>query len=129
MKLKVPAILVYSIALLLSQIGCVAAAHAQSYGASLGSDGLANTPLGPSGCMISYRFLAKHSGVLQQIRIYLIPDHIGYAAGTGGTINVTLHTDDGTSPVAMQVAAVRMFALPTMSLVTWSFGLLSLAAI
>jgi hypothetical protein len=97
MKLKVPAILVYSIALLLSQIGCVAIAHAQSYGAGLGSDGLANTRLGPSGCMVSYRFLAKHSGVLQQIRIYLIPDHAGYAAGTGGTINVTLHTDDGTS--------------------------------
>jgi len=97
MKLKVPAIVVYSIVLLLSQIGLVAIAHAQSYGASLGTDGLANTRLGPSGCMVSYRFLAKHSGVLQVIRIYLIPDHIGYAAGTGGTINVTLHTDDGTS--------------------------------
>ena len=97
MKLKVPAIFVYSIALLLSQLGYVATARAQSYGASLGSDGLANTRLGPSGCMISYRFLAQHSGVLQQIRIYLIPDHAGYAAGTGGTINVTLHTDDGTS--------------------------------
>ena len=39
------------------------------------------------------------------------------------------HTDDGWSPVAMQVAAVRMFALPTMSLVTGSLGLLSFAAI
>jgi len=97
MKLKVPAIVVYSIGLLLGQIGCVATARAQSYGASFGSDGLANTRLGPSGCMISYRFLAKHSGYLAQVRVYLIPDKTGYAAGTGGTINVTLNTDDGTS--------------------------------
>jgi hypothetical protein len=34
---------------------------------------------------------------VSQIRVYLIPDKTGYAAGTGGTIRVTLNTDDGTS--------------------------------
>jgi hypothetical protein len=97
MKLNGPAIVVYSIALLLIQLGCVASGHAQSYGARLGADGLANTRLGPEGCMISYRFLADHSGYLAQVRVYLIPDHTGYAAGTGGTIHVTLNSDDGTS--------------------------------
>ncbi len=97
MKVNGPAIVVYSIVLLLIQLGCVVTGHAQSYGAGLGADGLANTRLGPDGLMVSYRFLAKHTGVLEQIRIYLIPDRDGYAAGTGGTIRVTLHPDDGTS--------------------------------
>jgi hypothetical protein len=97
MKQNGPAVVVYFIVLLLSQLGCVAAAHAQSYGAGLGSDGLANTTVGPNGRIVSYRFLAKHSGYLQQVRVYLIPDHTGYAAGTGGLIHVTLNTDDGTS--------------------------------
>jgi hypothetical protein len=97
MRLHGPALVVCSAVLLLSQLGFRATAHAQSYGTALGGDGLANTRLGPAGCMISYRFLAKHSGYLQQIRVYLIPDHTGYAAGTGGTIHVTLNTDDGTS--------------------------------
>src|SRR6202049_629402 len=97
MKLSRPAVVVFSIVLLLIQLGCVVTGHAQSYGAGLGADGLANTRLGPDGLMVSYRFLAKHTGVLEQIRIYLIPDHAGYAAGTGGTIRVTLHPDDGTS--------------------------------
>jgi len=97
MKRNGPAVVVYFVALLLSQLGCVATAHAQSYGSSLGGDGLSNTRLGPDGCMISYRFRAKHSGYVSQIRVYLIPDKSGYAAGTGGLIHVTLNTDDGTS--------------------------------
>jgi hypothetical protein len=97
MKRNGPAVVVYFIALLLIQLCCVAAAHAQSYGTGFGTDGLANTRLGPDGCIISYRFLAKHTGYLQQVRVYLIPDHTGYAAGTGGLIHVTLNTDDGTS--------------------------------
>jgi hypothetical protein len=96
MKRNGPAVVVYFAVLILSQLGCVATARAQ-YGTSLGGDGLANTRLGPDGCMISYRFLAKHSGYVSQIRVYLIPDKTGYAAGTGGLIHVTLNTDDGTS--------------------------------
>jgi len=97
MKLKVPALVVCFVVLLLSQLGFIATAQAQSYGTGIGGDGLANTPLGPQGCEVSYRFLAKHTGVLQQVRVYLIPDHAGYAAGNGGTIHVTLNGDNGTS--------------------------------
>ena len=97
MRFKGPAIVVYFLIFLFSQFGYIAAARAQAYGAAVGGDGLANTRLGPQGCMISYRFRAKHSGYLDQIRVYLIPDKAGYAAGTGGTIRVTLNTDDGSS--------------------------------
>jgi hypothetical protein len=66
------------------------------YGSGIGSDGLANTTIGPTGNMVSYRFRAKHSGILKQALIYLISDHLGYAGGTGGTTLVTVTTDDGT---------------------------------
>jgi hypothetical protein len=69
----------------------------QYYGPGLGSDGLANTTVGPYGNTVSYRFRAKHSGAVPQVLIYLIPDHPGYAGGTAGTTQVTLNTDDGTS--------------------------------
>jgi hypothetical protein len=120
MKRNGPAVVVYFVALLLSQLGCVATAHAFT-GAGLGADGLANTPLGPQGCEVSYRFLAKHTGVLQQVRIYLIPDRAGYAAGNGGTIHVTLNGDDGTSahrPSSTVLAATwitNILALPSPS--------------
>jgi len=97
MKLNGPAVIVYSIALLLSQMGCAVITHAESYGTGLGSDGLANTPLGPQECKASYRFVAQHTGYVSQVRVYLIPDKSGYAAGTGGTIHVTVNPDDGTS--------------------------------
>jgi len=67
------------------------------YGPGIGSDGLANTTLGPNGNMVSYRIRSKHTGIVDQVLIYLIPDHANYAGGTGGTIHVTLNTDDGTS--------------------------------
>jgi Putative Ig domain len=67
------------------------------YGPGLGSDGLANTVVGgPSGNVVSYRFRAGHSGSLQQIHVYLIQQHAGYSAGTGGQIQITVNTDDGT---------------------------------
>lgn len=74
-----------------------AASSSQYYGPGLGSDGLGNTTVGPSGNTVSYRFRAKHSGAVPQVLIYLIPDHPGYAGGTAGTTQVTLNTDDGTS--------------------------------
>ncbi len=68
------------------------------YGPGIGSDGLANTVVGgPWGNIVSYRFRAGHSGALQQIHVYLIPNHTGYSAGTGGQIQVTVNADDGTS--------------------------------
>jgi hypothetical protein len=84
---------------------------AQFYGPGLGADGLANTTLGPNGNTVSYRFRAKHSGVLQQVRVYLIPDHAGYAGGTGGTIQVTLNADDATpshNPTSTVLASYLM---------------------
>jgi hypothetical protein len=67
------------------------------YGPGLGSDGLANTVVGgPWNNIVSYRFRAGHSGFLQQIHVYLIPNHTGYSAGTGGKLQVTVNADDGT---------------------------------
>jgi hypothetical protein len=67
------------------------------YGPGLGADGLANTVVGgPFGNIVSYRFRAGHSGVLRQIHVYLIQNHVGYAAGTGGKLQVTVNADDGT---------------------------------
>jgi len=67
------------------------------YGPGIGSDGLANTVVGgPWGNIVSYRFRAGHSGFLQQIHVYLIPNHPGYAAGTAGKLQVTVNSDDGT---------------------------------
>jgi hypothetical protein len=72
-------------------------ANVPTYGSGVGSDGLANTTIGPWGSELSYRFRATHSGVLQQATIYLIPDISGYSGGNGGTIRVDIRTDDGTS--------------------------------
>ena len=67
------------------------------YGSGIGADNLANTVVGGSyNGIVSYRFRADHSGSLKSIVLYLIPDHPGYAAGTGGTIRVSVNTDDGT---------------------------------
>jgi hypothetical protein len=68
-----------------------------TYGAGVGSDGLCNTTIGPWQHKVSYRFRATHSGVLRQAMIYLIPDRSGYAGGTGGTIQVSINTDDGSA--------------------------------
>ena len=87
------------------------AATSQYYGSGIGSDGLANTTVGPNGNMVSYRFRAKHSGAVQQALIYLIPDHAGYAAGTTGKTLVTLNTDDATpahNPTAKVLASYVM---------------------
>ena len=67
------------------------------YGPGLGSDGLANTVVGgPWGNIVSYRFRAGQTGLLQQIHVYLIQNHLGYSAGTGGKLQVTVNADDGT---------------------------------
>jgi hypothetical protein len=72
-------------------------ANVPTYGAGMGSDGLANTTIGPWGNEVSYRFRATHTGVLQQATVYLITDVGGYSGGNGGTLRVDIRTDDGTS--------------------------------
>jgi len=72
------------------------ATNPPTYGAGVGADGLSNTTIGPWQHMVSYRFRATHSGTLQRATGYLIPDKSGYAGGTGGTIQVSIKTDDGT---------------------------------
>jgi putative Ig domain-containing protein len=67
------------------------------YGPGIGSDALGNTPLGPNQQKLSYRFRAKETGNINDVRIYLIMDHPGYSAGTGGNVLVSLETDDGTA--------------------------------
>ncbi len=73
--------------------GCAASG---CYGPGIGADGLANTTVGPHGNQVSYRFKSRKSGQLQRVRLYLIPDHPGYAAGTGGKLKIDIVTDDGT---------------------------------
>lgn len=82
----------------ISPLSVSSTTSSQSYGPALGADALANTVVGgPYSNEVSYRFRAEHSGILQTIHLYFIPDHAGYAAGTGGKIQVKLTTDDGSS--------------------------------
>jgi hypothetical protein len=71
-------------------------ATSASYGPGIGSDGLGNTTIGPNENKVSYRIRVRHSGYIAAIHPYLIMDHPGYAAGTGGKVLVSIQTDDGT---------------------------------
>lgn len=67
------------------------------YGAAINADALNNVTIGPH--VVSYRFLATHTGTVSAVHFYLIVHgpHAGYNAGTGGTLKVQLETDDGGS--------------------------------
>jgi hypothetical protein len=68
-----------------------------AYGSAIGADSLANTQVGgQNNLMTSYRFRAQTSSALNSVRIYVV-DGTGYAAGTGGSVEVSIQTDDGTS--------------------------------
>jgi len=70
----------------------------QVYGSGIAADNLANTVVGSSAnVVVSYRIRANHTGALQSINLYIIPNKAGYAAGTGGTIRVSINPDDGTA--------------------------------
>ena len=73
-------------------------APAGLYGACVGADSLANTPIGKGGIQVSCRFRADPGGAFQGARPYLIWSfkRPGYHAGTGGTLKVELQEDDGT---------------------------------
>ena len=70
------------------------------YGSGVSADSLANTVLGgPSLNSVSYRFQAKHTSPLRDIRVFFIWSLLktGYQAGQGGTIRVDLKADDKTA--------------------------------
>jgi hypothetical protein len=68
------------------------------YGPGINADNLNNSPIGgPQNQETAYRFRATQSADLKSIRVYVIgPANAGYGAGTGGTIRITVQTDDGT---------------------------------
>jgi hypothetical protein len=71
------------------------------YGAGIGSDSLANTQVGGKSCgcansRTSYRFRATTSARLTSARFY-VQDGSGYAGGNGGTLSISVQTDDGTA--------------------------------
>ncbi len=70
------------------------------YGSGWSADALANTVVGgPTGNVVSYRFQAQQSQVLEAIRIFFIwsTTKAGYASGLGGTVRVDLMGDDGSA--------------------------------
>jgi hypothetical protein len=69
------------------------------YGPGINADNLNNSPIGgPQNQQTAYRFRATETSALQGIRIYVIDStHPGYGGGTGGTMRITVQTDDGTA--------------------------------
>ncbi|MFN8185178.1 MAG: hypothetical protein U0R23_12230 [Candidatus Nanopelagicales bacterium] len=81
------------------------------YGTSFNADTLANLNMGGKwDGTPSYRFTAEQSSTLNAVRVHLLePTHgNGYAAGTGGTIRMTVQTDNGGVPSG-DVLASREF--------------------
>jgi hypothetical protein len=71
------------------------------FGSGIAADALANTQIGGTSCdcpnlRSSFRFRARRTVPLVAVRVYLITDAEGYAAGTGGTIRASIRADDGT---------------------------------
>lgn len=94
------------------------------YGAGIGMDSLNNTRIGgPDKLSTSYRFRAATSAQLSSIRIYVIgPSYPGYGAGTGGTWEVTVQTDDGTTahaPSGTVLARTTMRPVETFPVISW----------
>jgi len=79
-------------------------APASHYGSALNADDLGNITIGHAyndSCNRQYslRMRAGHSGELRSIRPFFIWDYskLGYHAGTGGTIQIQVQADDGSS--------------------------------
>jgi hypothetical protein len=95
------------------------------YGPGIGMDSLNNTIVGgPDGTVASYRFRASTSAGLSSIRVYVMgPTHAGYGAGTGGTWQVTVQPDDGTSrhePSGTVLATASLQPTEVFPVVAWS---------
>ena len=70
------------------------------YGSSYNMDALANLIVGgPQNTSVSYRFRAERSDTLTAFRAYwLNQDYPNYGGGTGGTVRVSVQTDNGGVP-------------------------------
>ena len=79
-------------------------------GTPFSGDSLANLDVGgPDDGSVAYRFLAERSGTVSAVRPYIVVNtsREGYAAGTGGTVRVSLVADDGAGlPAEDEVLAV-----------------------
>ena len=65
------------------------------YGSAIGADSLINSVVGgESDNRVAYRFRATRTERLDSIVIYLQMGE-GYSSGSGGTLSITLETDDG----------------------------------
>ena len=131
-KTAIPAEGNLSINVVSQSIGSSGQACARSgcYGPAIGADGLANTTIGPNGNTVSYRFRARHSGVLRQLRLYLIPDRAGYSGGTGGVLQISVNSDDGTpahSPSSTKLAS-HLLSAPLTATPSRYFPLVSFTA-
>jgi hypothetical protein len=69
------------------------------YGNGVVFDSLANTRTDDSPSHSFFRFRAPRSGTITGIRFYYVSadSGSGYGGGTGGTMRITIETDDGTS--------------------------------
>ena len=67
-------------------------------GTPFSGDSLANLDVGgPSGSSVAYRFVAERLGSIVAFRPFIVVNtsRLGYAAGTGGTVELLLVPDDG----------------------------------
>jgi len=95
------------------------------YGPGIGMDSLNNTVVGGSdSAAAAYRFRASTSAPLSSIRIYIMgPKYAGYGAGTGGTWQVTVQTDDGTerhAPSGTVLATTSFTPSEVFPVISWS---------
>jgi len=95
------------------------------YGSAIGMDSLNNTQVGgPNNTSTSYRFRASTSARLNSIRVYIIgPTHAGYGAGTGGTWQVSVQTDNGASnhaPSGTVLATTTFKPVDNFPVISWS---------
>lgn len=95
------------------------------YGSAIGMDSLNNTQVGgPNSLSTSYRFRASTSAKLNSVRVYIIgPTHAGYGAGTGGTWQVTVQTDNGAAnhaPSGTVLATTTFKPVDDFPVIGWS---------
>ncbi len=80
----------------------VATSGSGIYGPGINADTLANTEVGGTNgggvnTQVAFRFRATTTSALTSVRFYVIGTVSGYAGGTGGTLNVSVQTDDGSA--------------------------------